>query len=45
VRLFGTLGAVAGALNYGGAKALLAIVEAFAAKLVIGDTVAVIQEK
>ena len=35
-----TLGAVVGALNNGGAKTLLAIVNAFTAEVVIGDTVA-----
>lgn len=34
-----------GAINNGGTKALLAIVNALAAKGVIGDTVAVIQEE
>ncbi len=40
--LFCAFGAVARALNNGGAEALLAIVGAFTAEVVIGDTVAVI---
>ena len=40
-----TLGTVAGTLNNGGTKALLAIVNTLAAKFVIGDAIAVIQEE
>ncbi len=42
---FGAFGAVARALDNKGAVALFALMDAFAAKLVIGDTVAVIQEE
>ena len=43
--IFGAFGAVARALDNKGAVALFALMDAFAAKLVIGDTVAVIQEE
>ena len=43
--IFGAFGAVERALDNKGAVALFALMDAFAAKLVIGDTVAVIQEK
>ena len=43
--IFGAFGAIARALDNKSAVALFALVDAFAAKLVIGDTVAVIQEK
>ena len=43
--LFGAFGAVARTLDNKGAVALFALTDAFAAEIVIGDTVTVIQEK
>jgi len=43
--IFGAFGAVARALDNKGAVALFALMDAFAAEIVIGDTVTVIQEK
>ena len=43
--IFRAFGAVAWALDNKGAVALFALTDAFAAEIVIGDTVAVIQEK
>ena len=42
---FGAFGAVARALDNKGAVALFALMDAFAAKLVIGDTVSLIQKQ
>ena len=43
--IFGAFGAVERALDNKGAVALFALMDAFAAEIVIGDTVTVIQEK
>lgn len=43
--LFGAFGTVVRTLNNGGAETLLALMNALSAERVIGDPVAVIQEK